>query len=170
MSDTQGKKPGFVRGVLMRLRGAERLKQLAAESAPSTENPELARLKGYLVRWAHHQHAYRAGPERVGNSWLADYCKSRGQTASELMDSDGWAMSIIDAAIIDLSVQPDGVLMRAALRVRYLNEGITPQGELRIRVFRHGRLEGMSVEEADRLADAGELALIPLVKRKGLPL
>jgi hypothetical protein len=79
-------------------------------------------------------------------------------------------MAVIDASIDDLTALPDGMTMRAALRVRYLNEGIAPTGELRIRVFRSGRLQGMSLEEADRLADAAENCLIPITKRRGLPL
>jgi hypothetical protein len=159
-----------VRGVLRRIRGAEYLKRLAEESAPTTENHELARLKAYLQQWANHQHAYRVGPERVGESTLADFYKSRGQSASESLDSEGWAMSVIDSSIDDLLPLQDGTLMRASLRVRYLNEGVSAAAGIQIRVFRSGRLEGISMEAADGYADAAEMALIPIVKRRGLPL
>lgn len=164
------KKDVPVRGMLRLRRGAERLKRLLAEAMPSANaNPELERLKVYLVQWATHQHNYRDGPKDAKGSVLADFYKSRGQTASEVLDAEGWAMSIMDSAMDDLLALPDGALMRATLRVRYLNEGIGGGG-MGIRVFRNGRLAHLSMEEADRLADSGEIALIPIVKRKGLPL
>jgi hypothetical protein len=150
-------------------RGRERLRSLAKVCGLLPENRELDRLRVYLLEWSQHQYAYSTKPRGLNDS-LADYVKSGRRSASEFLDTDGWAMSIIDTSINDLIALPDGTLMRAALRVRYLNEGIAPTGELRIRVFRSGRLQSMSLEEADRLADTAETSLIPIVKRRGLPL
>lgn len=155
--------------------GRQRLQELAAKSAEaSASGPvrELERLRVYLLDWAQHQQRQR-GVSGVTGSMLADYMKSGNSSATELVEqSDGWAMSIIDASIDDLStvMKPDGVLARAALRVRYLNEGLAPGGEIKIRVFRSGRLHAFSLLECDALADRAENALIPIVKRKGLPL
>lgn len=160
------------RTMFRRLRGRERLMRLAAESVPKTrEELELERLKSYLLEWADRQkHAY--GTRGSADSCLSEYTKSGSPSASELFEqSTGWAMAILDASMDDLiAIKPDGALMRPALRVRYLSEGIAPGGELKIRVFRSGRLEGLSAVAADVLADRAEKALIPITKRRGLPL
>jgi hypothetical protein len=151
-------------------RGRERLRAMAeACGIIEPQNRELDRLRVYLLEWSQHQYAYSTKPKGLNDS-LADYVKSGYTTAVELYNNDGWAMAVIDASIDDLTALPDGMTMRAALRVRYLNEGIAPTGELKIRVFRSGRLQGISVDEADRLADAAEISLIPIVKRRGLPI
>lgn len=120
--------------------------------------------------WAHRQKS-DAPDLGMADSSLSQYMKSASPTATELFaESDGWAASVLEAAIDDLIEEDNGVLMRAALRVRYLNEGLSPGDGFKIRVFRHGRLLGLSLIECDMLADKAELLLIPLVKRKGLPL
>lgn len=152
-------------------RGRERLRALAqACGVIEPQDRELDRLRGYLLDWARSQRSYSAQPKGPEGSFLADYVKSGRPSVNESLSITGWAMQILDASIDDLLALPNGQSMRAALRVRYLNEGIAPTGELRIRVFRSGRLQGMSLEEADRLGDCAEIALIPITKRRGLPL
>lgn len=155
-----------------KLQGRERLQGLAAAAQPSKENPELERLKAYLLDWSLHQaEVWRKTNGSHSQSTLAQFMKSDGQSAIKHLDSSyAWAFSLIDAALDDLLALKEGVLMRAAIRVRYLNEGIDPGGERKIRVFRSNRLQLISIEEVDRLADDGENSLISIVKRRGLPL
>jgi hypothetical protein len=159
------------RRTLARLEVRNRLLKLAAEATEKPEGDrELERLRAYLLEWAAGQGKFSAGPGHA-KSQLADYARSSRVYASDwLEDSDGWAMAIIDTAVGDLAKKDDGVAMQAALRLRYLQEGITNEKGLRIRVFRSGRLQNVSMEDADRLADRAENALLPMVKVKGLPL
>ena len=160
------------RRLFRKLEGRARLQALAAAAQPSALNPELQRLQAYLLDWALHQaeigHGARRGPS---GCTLAQFMKSDGESASKHLDSSyAWAFSVLDAAMDDLLEQSNGALKRAALRVRYLNEGILPGDKIKIRVFRHNRLSNISLEEVDALADEAENALIPMVKRRGLPL
>ncbi|OGT57543.1 MAG: hypothetical protein A3E01_08375 [Gammaproteobacteria bacterium RIFCSPHIGHO2_12_FULL_63_22] len=168
MSESPGLK---IARLFNRVRGRARLESLAAESTMKTrEQLELERLKAYLLSWATRQadHGPKLGMTR---SSLSDYMKTASPEASELLaQSDGWAMAVVDASIDDLIDKLDGAMMRAALRVRYLNEGLMPGAGIKIRVFRSGRLQDLSLMEADNLADRAEIALIPIVKRRGLPL
>jgi hypothetical protein len=151
-------------------RGRERLRALAEACGLVPANRELDRLRAYLLEWSQHQRSFGAKPKGANASTLADFVQSGWRGVEEHLDTNGWVMEVMDSSIDDLLTLPDGGSMRAALRVRYLNEGISPTGELSIRVFRNKRLEGMSMAEADRLADAAELALIPLVKQRGIQL
>lgn len=160
-----------IAGAIREAAGRARLMALAANNGEVTqEQRELDRLRGYLLDWSQRQKEY--GPSLgVAGSCLEQYMKSASPTALELFSkSDGWAASVVEAAIDDLIDVPDGVLMRGALRVRYLNEGIAPGEGFKIRVFRHGRLHGLSLLECDMLADKAENLLIPICKRRGLPL
>lgn len=159
---------------MRRLRGRERLIELASQSAPPTDpvERELQRLHVYLKDWQEHQHRYRGAPSEGCGSTLAQFVKDSTQTAGGMLEqSDGWAMAVIDASIVDLhALQPDGGMLHAALRVRWLNEGLSRGSDTRVRVFRSGRLQHVSLEAADALADRAELALLAIVKRRGLPL
>lgn len=160
-----------VAGTLRRAAGRARLMALAAQTKEvSQEQREIDRLRAYLLDWSWRQKEY--GPKLgVAGSCLEQYAKSSSPSALELFaKSDGWAASVVEAAIDDLIDEKDGVLMRGALRVRYLNEGLSPGEGFKIRVFRHGRLLGLSLEECDALADRAELLLVPICKRRGLPL
>lgn len=143
---------------------------MAVADAARPKNPELERLRCYLLDWARAQRDYKTGPKSAG-SVLGSLIKSPNIFASDLLgESDGWAMSVIDAAVSDLVTLPEGLQMQAALRARYLNEVLSDEAGMRVRVFRSGRLEHLSLMEADALADRAELAMIPMVKRKDLPL
>ena len=49
-------------------------------------------------------------------------------------------------------------------------EGVSREAGFAVRVFRMKKLEHLSLLEVDALADRAELALIPALKRRGLPL
>ena len=155
-----------------RLQGRERLLSLAAAARQSTvDNPELERLKVYLLDWAMSHRAIDSGRVERGGSNLAQYMKSESQTSSELLGgSNAWALGVITSSVDDLLKLPRGSEMRSALCVRYLNEGISKDAGFKVSVLRSGRLQHISLMEADQLADAAELALIPLVKGRNLPL
>lgn len=157
---------------MRRLEGRERLLRLAREARESkVENPELERLKVYLLDWAMSQRRLDCARVEQNGSTLGQYMKTDSPTMSELLTgSDAWALGIINSAIDDLLLLPRGSEMRSALFVRYLNEGISRDAGFQVRVLRSGRLQNISLIEADALADAAELALIPIVKRHHLPL
>lgn len=170
--DNQEEKDRAGRKIFARLQARERLKALADNPDPKTrEEVEVDRLRAYLRMWATGQSA-AYGTRETADSSLSHYMKPSSPEAAELLEqSDGWAMAVVDASIDDLvAIPPEGALMRAALRVRWLNEGLSPEGTIQIRVFRSGRLQPLTVSEADRLADQAEKALIPIAKRRGLPL
>ena len=157
---------------MRRLEGRNRLLALARDARESvTENPELERLKVYLLDWAVRQVPLTAARKDFSESCLAQYMKSDSPELSELLGaSDAWAMEVIDASVSDLLTLPRGVEMHAALRARYLNEGFSKATGMNIRVFRSGRLQYLTALEADVLADAAEIALIPITKKRRLPL
>ena len=101
---------------------------------------------------------------------LARQPTSAGCATDYLERADRWAMQVIEAAMDDLSVLPNGLKMRAALRLRYLCEGLERAAGVPLRVYRMHRLAGLSIEQVDRLADQAEEAMIPGVRRRGLPL
>lgn len=138
------------------------------------EQAELERLREYL-RMLYRTERHESGSPEQPNA--VPYLDSiRGTIDSHIEGQDyqdrldRWAREILDASIDDLLELPEGQLMRAALRVRYLNEGVSRAAGFEVRVFRSGRLEHMTIMQADELADRAELALVPMVKRKGLPL
>lgn len=160
-----------IAGTIRRAAGRARLMSLAAQSVEMPqEQREIERLRAYLLDWSWRQKEY--GPSLgIAGSCLEQYMKSASPSAMELFaQSDGWAALVVETAMDDLIEESNGVLLRAALRVRYLNEGIAPGEGFKIRVFRHGRLLGLSLVECDELADRAEKTLIPIVKRKGLPI
>lgn len=154
------------------LRGRARLHDLA-DTAPAYKSDEelaLDRMRVYLRDWRARQgDGYTSGGSE--ESFLAEFAKSSREAMELLAESDGWAMAVIDASVDDIAgiEDPEAGLMRAALRVRWLNEGLSKTGEIKIRVFRSGRLQGLSLEECDRLADRAERELLPIVRRRGLP-
>ena len=157
---------------LSRVKGRERLMELARAAQPTApENRELERLQSYLLEWSQHQLEISAPRKDKSESTLAQYMKSDSPTISSLFEgSNLWAMEVLDASMDDLLELARGSDMRSALRVKYLNEGISKEVGRPVRVFRHGRLQEISLVEIDALADEGEKALIPIVKRRNLPL
>lgn len=127
---------------------------------------ELGRMKAYLADWVRWQQDYWPQHLRMPRppSWAAT--ETRVRTATEYTErSDRWAMDVVQRAVEeDLLGRPEGSAMRAALRVRWLNEAVGA------RVFRHGRLAPLYPHEVDALADRGELELVEIVKKHGLPL
>ena len=172
LADIRAVNEARARVQMRKVQGRERLQQSARESVQATqEERELARLKVYLADWAESQ--VRGAHPKLGasKSCLADYWKSSSPTMTQLLgSSNAWALGVVDASVDDLLSLPDGSRMRAALRVRWLNERVSGDVETEIRVFRSGRLRAMDLREVDDLADRGERALIPICRRKGLPL
>lgn len=156
---------------LRRIRVRERLQQSARDSIPATQaERERARLRVYLGDWAASQGKVQQKLSAAGSS-LSEYMKSSSPTMTELLGaSNAWALGVVDVAIDELMELPQGSDMRAALRVRWLNEGVSKAAQAEIRVFRSGRLALMTLDQVDDLADQAERALIPICKRKGLPL
>jgi len=149
-----------------KLSGRDRMQRMAAEAAHkplSRADWEIQRLRGYLVDWAEWQANYRLylGTGKVVG--FAAGSTNKIWSASEYLEqSDNRAMADIGAAVEDLSLLPDGTAMRAALRIRLLNEAVGAK------VFRHGRLAPLNPSEVYGLADRAEVALIPMLKKKGL--
>lgn len=141
------------------IRKGERFHEL-----PGSGEEGLDRLRAYLSDWADWTRKYRVQtglPNSVPylDSMRASYSDSFGQPLDDYQTVNTVAMRIIDAAMTDLSqAMSHGP---AALNWRYLNANGPA-------VYRSGRLPGLSMMELDALADAAELALLPIVKRKGL--
>lgn len=164
-----GEKQKMEHRLYRKLQTRERLQGLLAAARPSGENPELERLKVYLLDWAMSHRAIHGSRVEHGSSTLAQYMKSESPTSSELLGgSNAWALGVISSSVDDLLKLPRGSEMRSALHTRYLNEGISKDAGMQVRVLRSGRLQHISMMEADQLADAAEMALIPLVKGRNL--
>jgi hypothetical protein len=158
-------------GTIRRAAGRARLMSLSSESVEMPqEQREIERLRAYLLDWSWRQKEY--GPSLgIAGSCLEQYMKSSSPTALELFSkSDGWAALVVETAMDDLIEEANGVLMRAALRVRYLNEGIAPGEGFKIRVFRHGRLLGLSLMECDDARRPCREDVDSNSEKKGLPL
>lgn len=157
---------------IRRAEGRVRLQRLAEEGLKqrTPQDAALDRLRQYLLMWANRQKFHGQQQGYPGSSPFAPEL-SNATTASEYFDrADNWAMVVMDTSMDDLVKRTDGWLMRAALRVRYLSEGISKEAGTSVRVLRHGRLAHLSLIEADALADRGELELIPIARGRGLPL
>lgn len=164
MDDTS-QKAGAAK-LFRKLAARDRLMRMAAEakgSPLSREAWEIQRLRGYLAEWGEFQERYRA---YLGSGRVVSFAAGNTNPIWEAMEyleiSQKQAMADIGAAIEDLSILPDGAAMRAALRIRLLNETVGAK------VFRSGRLATLNPGEVDGLADRAELALIPMLKKKGL--
>ena len=172
LADIKAVNEARARVQMRRVQARERLQRSARESSPATrEERELARLRVYLADWAESQ--IRGVQPKLGasKSCLADYMKSASPTMTQLLgSSNAWALGVVDASVDDLLSLPDGSRMRAALRVRWLNERVSGDTDTEIRVFRSGRLQAMDIREVDDLADRGERALMAICGRRGLPL
>lgn len=128
----------------------------------TSEVPGIDRLRAYLADWQEWEGRYKVdlgAPNAV--SW-ARYMK----TAKPSGDNEDTgcstinepAMRIIDASVDELAAKSRE--LQLCLRWRYLN--------INVAVFRLKRLEGRSMEDLDELADAAEVALLPIARRRGL--
>lgn len=131
----------------------------------STANQdELARLKrDYLPMWADFAYGSAVGRGLPAQVPFADYMKGSVRQFDESGDGkpDHWACNLIEASIMEIT--PKLFLARAALCVRYLNA----RGPA---VYRSGRLTKVTRDEVEDLADEAERRLVPVVKRRGIPL
>lgn len=158
----QEQKDKVVHRLYRRLQVRERLQAMAqavrGAAVPERER-ELERLRDYLSEWVSWQGGYMpahlGGPRGAG--WVS--AQSNATSATEYLErADRWAMEVVHHAVEEgLAQHPDGVQMRAALRLRWLNERVAA-------VFRSNRFD------VELMADRAERALVELVKRRGLPL
>jgi hypothetical protein len=126
------------------------------------DEDELARLKrDYLPMWAALAYGSAVGKGAPGEVPYVDYMKPGVSMGDADEAPDPWVCNIIEAAILEIS--PKLPMARAALSVRYLNA----RGPA---VYRSGRLERLETAEIEDLADKAERLLVPVVKRRGLPL
>jgi len=152
-----------------RLKAVARLQALLAHAVgmETTEERELRRLHEYLLMWKRWTENWEP---RLGFPKTVPYVDLMRPSISMDLPREGeekpdpWAMNIMDTSIDELGKLEDGMAMRAALRVRMLNEAYG------IHVFRHGRLQKLKPEDVDELADRAEAALVPIIKAKGIPL
>lgn len=137
---------------------------LAMAMKSTIDEDELARLKReYLPMWAAVAFGSAVGRGLPDQVPFADYMKGSVRQFDESGEGkpDHWACNVIEAAVIEIT--PKLPLGRAALCVRYLNV----RGPS---VYRSGRLVSISLEEIEDLADEAERRLVPVVKRRGIPL
>lgn len=152
------------RRLFRKLEQRNRLMGLAErEVAPKRlEQRKIEALKSYIDQWATWMQRDRSGLELPHSAPFVEQGRSWEHSILDPLDCPNvWAIKIVEAAMNELACHPEGMRMRHAIRVRWLNE------HLDAKVFRSSRLHGW---ETDDLADAGEVALIPLVERRGLPL
>lgn len=169
MAETSNNK-GLVTKLMRRLECRNRMMDMLERAGPQRPPTDIERLRMYLVQWADWE---RGSFEKLG-AGVSDplaHQPSSANTASDYLErADRWAMGVIEAAIDDLLKNQDGALLRAALRLRYLHEGLERAAGQPIRVYRHNRLAGFSLEDIDRMADRAEADLVPLVRKRSLPL
>lgn len=153
------------RRLFRKLEQRNRLMRLADAGGPARtrEQREIEALKSYIDQWCRWMASgVASSSDFPGSSSFAEPGRSWEHAILDPLDTPNiWAIKIVDAAMTELAGLPDGMRMRAALKVRWLNEVMNAV------VFRHSRI---ATSEIDDLADAGERAMIPLVKRRGLPL
>ena len=113
------------------IEGRARLAKLAEEGmhTRTREQAELERLQEYLRMWAH---AERSEREQLQCPHAVPYINEARPTIDSYSEDrdyhwrlDRWARPILDACIDNLVELPDGWMMRAGLRVKYLNEGMS---------------------------------------------
>ncbi len=145
------------------------LAMAALEKPRTIDSPEeddaLQRLKrDYLPMWAAVASGSAVSRGVPGEVPYADYMKGTMREFDETGEDepDHWVCNIIEAAILEIS--PAIPLARAALSVRYVMRAKRPA------VYRSGRLQFLDPAEIDDLADRAELALVPVCRRRNLPL
>lgn len=152
-----------------KLESRERLRNLLRDAQPMRERPELARLRDYLSQWASYERGYQEKLHIHSSSPFANQPTAVREAGEYLERSDRMAMNVIETAVLGLVLLADGWFMHAAIRARYLEEGVSKTPGEGIRVYRAGKFRSLTSEEGEMFADRGEEALIPMV-RKHLPL
>ncbi len=126
------------------------------------EQDALERLKrDYLPMWAELAYGSAVGRGAPGEVPYVNYMRPGVSMGDADEKPDPWVCNIVEASIDEIT--PKIPMARAALSVRYLNA----RGPS---VYRSGRLYAYKSAEVEDLADAAELALVPVCKRRGLPL
>jgi hypothetical protein len=151
------------RRLFRKLQQRERLRRLSDTDARKTAaQREIEALKSYIDQWRLWMQRDGPGLELPHSAPFVEEGRTWAHSILDPLDTPNmWAIKIIDSSMNELAVLPGGMQMRHALKIRWLNE------YLDCSVFRSSRI---SQDQVDDLADAGERALIPMVKRRGLPL
>lgn len=137
---------------------------MASLPKPTTEVDEdaLARLKrDYLPQWAELAYGSAVGRGVPSEVPYVDYMRASAAGGIHADEPDPWVCNIIEAGIDEIT--PKIPLARPALSVRYLNA----RGPS---VYRSGRVEAIAPGTIEDIADQAEIALIPVCRRRGLPL
>lgn len=133
----------------------------------TTTNPQIERLRGYLADWREWELRFRLDNGAPGS---VPWARFMGARFAETEPTDAptvntEAMRIVDASIQELA----GVMAggREAIYWRYINQAVGAT------VFRAARLalpdgQPPSLETLDAMADAAELRLLPIARRRGL--
>lgn len=123
----------------------------------------LDRLKrDYLPMWAATAYGAAVGRGAPGEVPYADYMKGSVREFDYSGDErDNWVCNLVEAGIEEIA--PKIPFARAALSVRYVRGAQEPPA-----VYRSGRTE--RAIQLDDIADRAELALVPICRRRGLPL
>ena len=157
-------KEAATRRLLRKLEERARLRALAdiAEGPKTMAEFEVSAVRDYLDQWATWMQRDQFGGEYPHASSFVEEGRSWEHSILDPLDVPNlWAIKIVDAAMIELAGVPGGLRMRVALQIRWLNENVDAA------VFRSSRV---SLDQVDDIADAAERALIPMLKRRGLPL
>lgn len=149
--------------LMRKLTARERLFELAAATVRfSRGDPRLEALKAYLQAWAAQSEPVTLVAGAPGQVSYADLM--RGTPSWEVDDDhrvDASIRKAIDEAIYEITARFP--LARSCLMVRYLNLAGPA-------VYRHGRLHHLTRNEIEDVADAAEVALVPVVVRRGVVL
>lgn len=155
-------------GVARALRRAKtraRLTEMAEHAKAawvSEADRKLGLVRSLIDAWVSWSRSYRPPQARAATA-LSGWMDLRPSptTATEYLEhTDSALMQAVHHAIEeDLALYPDGVAMRLALRLRWLNERAGAA------VFSQRRLAGQS---ADDLADRAERVLVDLLERRGV--
>lgn len=129
----------------------------------AVDEDALARLKrDYLPMWASLAYGSAVGRGLPSAVPFARYMKGTVREFDHSGETqDHWACNVIEASIEEIT--PKIPLARAALSVRYLNA----RGPC---VYRSGRLTHIGKADLEDLADQAERLLVPVAKRRGIPL
>lgn len=118
-----------------------------------------AHLEGYLLLWGEWATSYYAGPARVHASGLIQTGEKHSTKAiAQLETSDIWAAKIVDACVESLK----DPMHKLVLHVQYANK-VGPA------VWQNNRLP-KDESSFDALLNAAKWALVPILRRKDLPI
>jgi hypothetical protein len=136
------------------------------ENKQTADQDALQRLKrDYLPQWAALAYGSAVGKGFPGEVPYVDYMKGGVSTGETIDEPDNWVCNIIEKGIEELT--PRIPMARAALSSRYVRGASEPTPA----VYRSMRTaEPTKLYWIDDIADLAEKALVPLCRRRGLPI